>query len=682
MLNDLLVFVYEPFAEWTEQITQWGATIVSTPEEASVIVCDAKSKGTLSNKPKILYPTVLKRMVSHGSDFTSVDFSNTLLTQGYLCGLNLMGANFTKAGLKDTSFEGSNLADVNFTGAYLQSVNFERCNLIGVTFGENFYKRDLECSFEGALVDQGRKKGSMTGVTVIGPNVRWIDEDVSEMSVRGADLSVSYFENVSMLNTDCVGVNFSGTVFVNVDCTGMDFSGANLSGTDLSGATLLKATFTLAHYDASTKWPEDFDHSSIGAIGPGTVLSGLDLSGRKFPEGLDLSNADFTGANLGGCTFENSTFTGAKFDDADCSSVSFERSDLNGASFERCNLQHANLKHTNKNGTNFSNADIRGLQWGWCTGDSYTLKNARLDNAKYDASTVWPHPAAYYQNLASPTTIFSSLRRGFQNLSEEDLYVLMSIKAELERELEERFLNSSLLIASYCLNGKLDGFDVFTQYRYDDQGGYDLLFDGVSVKPFLEHPFFKCWSFFNVEIRKSPLIKERINSITLPKLSDGYRHPMLNLFDGYTPKDPKKWSDMWTLLTSLEPDQRNQGQPLLEAYVVSDVDLRNHLVSIGLQSLHGEYCSRLFDPHLGFWYLFYIDEEEYDYDNIYSTFASTSDEKWYQVRPVSLACRGVDSLFLPVIHLALRESGADTALLLEEAEILLGKPLVDAPAEG
>ena len=34
MLNDLAVYVYEPFAEWTEQVTQWGATIVSTPEEA------------------------------------------------------------------------------------------------------------------------------------------------------------------------------------------------------------------------------------------------------------------------------------------------------------------------------------------------------------------------------------------------------------------------------------------------------------------------------------------------------------------------------------------------------------------------------------------------------------------------------------------------------------------------
>ena len=95
MLNDLTVFVYEPFAEWTEQVTKWGAAIVSTPEEASVIVCDAKPKERLANKPKILYPTVLQRMSSHGTDFTGMDLSKTALKQGYLCGLNFTGANFT-----------------------------------------------------------------------------------------------------------------------------------------------------------------------------------------------------------------------------------------------------------------------------------------------------------------------------------------------------------------------------------------------------------------------------------------------------------------------------------------------------------------------------------------------------------------------------------------------------------
>ena len=145
MLNDLLVFVYEPFAEWTEKVTKWGATIVSTPTEATVVVCDAKPKERLPNKPKILYPTVLERMGSHGTDFVDVDFSNTSLKQGYLCGLNLSGANLSNVNLSNTTFEGSNLAGVNFTRAGLNRVNFQRCNLIGVIVEKtNFNQRSGE----------------------------------------------------------------------------------------------------------------------------------------------------------------------------------------------------------------------------------------------------------------------------------------------------------------------------------------------------------------------------------------------------------------------------------------------------------------------------------------------------------------------------------------------------------
>ena len=149
---------------------------------------------------------------------------------------------------------------------------------------------------------------------------------------------------------------------------------------------------------------------------------------------------------------------------------------------------------------------------------------------------------------------------------------------------------------------------------------------------------------------------------------------------------------MWTLLTSLKLEQRKQGQSLLEALVISDSDLREHLVSIGSQTLHSEYVSRLYDAKLGFWHLFYLDVditsdldvEDLIYSGVYEVYPT---ERWHQPRTAevmdsNVLFRGVDGLFLPVIYLALTESGADTAEFLEEAEVLLGKPLVDAPAEG
>jgi uncharacterized protein YjbI with pentapeptide repeats len=759
MLNDLAVFVYEPFAEWTEQVTKWGATIVSTPEEASVIVCDAKPKERLANKPKILYPIVLERMVSHGRDFVGVDFSNTSLKQGYLCGLNLATANFANVNLSHVNFEGSNLADVNFTKAGLNLVNFERCNLLGIILEKTNFNR---CKFEGALVYQGTKNGAMNGGTIIGPNVKWMNKDVSGVSIRCADLSISHFENVSLQNTDCIDVNFSETVFINVDCTGVDFSGANLKGTDLSGATLSDNTFTMAHFDSATKWPAGFGNSSIGAIGPGAVISNmdfngqeianwdlkgaslteinfsgatltgvdfegatiegcrftmavihsvrwptgfdtsnlqallpgsnlsrLDLSGREFSEGLDLSGADFTGANLSGSRLHRIAFAGAKFDDADCSGVSFDYSDLNGASFQRCNLQNATLNQTNKNGTNFFSANIKGLQWGQCGNESYTLKNALLTAVEYDASTRWPHPAELYQAMASPNpspvlVLGKELTKFTNEASLGELHVLQSILQDAEERLELRIIMESLQIAVHCMPD-LSEIRFEFESHYNDEGGYNLNFQRTNQT----EPFFRWWGYYHAEIRKSSVVLGLSDGWLKPPAPDpNFQHPMLNLFEGYTSKTPETWSKMWTLLTSLKPELRKQGQSFLEALVVSDSDLREHLVEVGSQTLHSEYVSRLYDAKLGFWHLFYLDinitaEEEAKVEDLICSGIHEvyPDERWHQpraaeVRNSNILFRGVDGLFLPVIHLALTEAGVDTTKFLQDSEVLLGKPLL------
>ena len=126
------------------------------------------------------------------------------------------------------------------------------------------------------------------------------------------------------------------------------------------------------------------------------------------------------------------------------------------------------------------------------------------------------------------------------------------------------------------------------------------------------------------------------------------------------------WKKLWTLLTSLKIEQRKQGQSLLETLVVSDSDLREHLVSIGSQTLHSEYVSRLYDPKLGFWHLFIwmwtlteeMDAEDIIYSGVYEVYPS---ERWHQPRAAevmdsNVLFRGVDGLFLPVIHLALSGS--------------------------
>ena len=256
-----------------------------------------------------------------------------------------------------------------------------------------------------------------------------------------------------------------------------------------------------------------------------------------------------------------------------------------------------------------------------------------------------------------------------------------------------RIIMDSLQIAVHCMP-ELSEIKFEFESHYDDEGGYNLNFQGTNQT----EPFFRWWGYYHAEIRQSSVVlglSDGWRGLKPPSPNPDFQHPMLNLFDGYTPKDTESWTKLWTLLTSLKLEQRKQGQSLLETLVVSDSDLQAHLVSIGSQTLHSEYVSRLYDAKLGFWHLFYLDVDTtaevdgvYVEDLIHSGIHEVyPDERWHQPRTAevmdsNILFRGVDGLFLPVIHLALRESGADTALFLEEAEVLLGKPLVEPPAEG
>ena len=140
---------------------------------------------------------------------------------------------------------------------------------------------------------------------------------------------------------------------------------------------------------------------------------------------------------------------------------------------------------------------------------------------------------------------------------------------------------------------------------------------------------------------------------------------------------------MWTLLTSLKLEQRKQVA-LLETLVISDSDLREHLVSIGAQTLGIRVCFKTESGLLAPLLLgrdITLDDgvyvEDLIYSGVYEVYQGEKISLVQRVMDSNVLFRGVDSLFL-VIHLALIESGADTAEFLEEAEVLLGSTsLVD-----
>ena len=80
--------------------------------------------------------------------------------------------------------------------------------------------------------------------------------DLASADLRGADLGGSRLINADLSGADLRGSNLYGADLSDAKLVGADLSGANLTNTDLSGAV----------YNGFTKWPDDFDPQSAGAI--------------------------------------------------------------------------------------------------------------------------------------------------------------------------------------------------------------------------------------------------------------------------------------------------------------------------------------------------------------------------------------------------------------------------------
>ena len=83
------------------------------------------------------------------------------------------------------------------------------------------------------------------------------------------------------------------------------FSGTTLTSVDFEGATIQDCMFKMAVIH-DVRLPPKTLIQAIYRLS--SNLSGLDLSGREFSDGLNLSTADFTGANLSGSTLYRCNF--------------------------------------------------------------------------------------------------------------------------------------------------------------------------------------------------------------------------------------------------------------------------------------------------------------------------------------------------------------------------------------
>ncbi|MBR8025200.1 pentapeptide repeat-containing protein [Burkholderia cenocepacia] len=104
----------------------------------------------------------------------------------------------------------------------------------------------------------------------------------------------------------------------------------------------------------------------------GVSLSGANLSDANL-RGSDLSDANLSGANLRG-----SDLSGANLSDANLSGANLRGSDLSGANLSGANLSGANLRGSDLSGANLRGANLRGSDLSGANLSDANLSGANL----------------------------------------------------------------------------------------------------------------------------------------------------------------------------------------------------------------------------------------------------------------------------------------------------------------
>ncbi len=82
----------------------------------------------------------------------------------------------------------------------------------------------------------------------------------------GAQLHAAALNSSDLTGADLSGANLYHASLFMCDLTRAVLTGADLSGADLTGTLLAGANLADATFDGETRWPEDFDPASHGAV--------------------------------------------------------------------------------------------------------------------------------------------------------------------------------------------------------------------------------------------------------------------------------------------------------------------------------------------------------------------------------------------------------------------------------
>ena len=290
-----------------------------------------------------------------GADLAGADLRGCLMEGAVLTGARLVGAVMTGAALTGATLDEADLTGCDLGGANLARVSGRGARLSGCNLED---ARFDEIVLDGAALDRARLRGgrllkaSLVGADLSGAAIEamvFIESDLSDCDLTGATIAATQFltSNLSRVRAD--GATLRETCFINTPATGAGLRGAVmdrcsfLGEVDLDGACLDGLEATDATWTGGKLRSARFRRARFR---------------RALFTGADLSGADFRLASAAGVLFDDCRLVGTDFAAADLHGAQMHRADATAASFRGANLYGCNLTDATLAGSDLTGANL------------------------------------------------------------------------------------------------------------------------------------------------------------------------------------------------------------------------------------------------------------------------------------------------------------------------------------
>ena len=349
------------------------------PEEVTAAFA---AKGMDPHALKLLCREEVAAMLARGESLTRKNMQGLDLS-----GLDFSGADLSHALCSKTNFQGCRMDTVDFTFTLADEADFT-----GASFREALFKQTV---LQKAILRNTDFSSARMELTTLG------ECDCSGAVFDRAHIKLCNFTRAELDKTRFTQTLLSLCAFNEVTAAGADFCAVRafkclFKTAKLSGAVFREAVLNECLFQATEA--------------AGISLAGAEL--RKFytDADTDLSNADFSGADMREASIRMSRLCGADFYTAN----------LENALFVSCDLSHAHLDGLHATGCRFIKCDLTGADMSGTNLMNGALRKCRLTSANLSNASFY---AADLRNLVIGKTDFSgaNLRRSMLEGKEDVL---------------------------------------------------------------------------------------------------------------------------------------------------------------------------------------------------------------------------------------------------------------------